>query len=51
MKIKGQYQWTDYLAAQLLHIQPSDFSRIFIYLFRWRADHYLNALYSLELRR
>jgi hypothetical protein len=27
MKIKGQLQWTDYLAAQLLHMQASGFVR------------------------
>jgi len=28
MKIKGQLQWTDYLNAQLLHMQPSGFIRV-----------------------
>jgi len=28
MKIKGQFQWTDYLNAQLLHMQPSGFVRV-----------------------
>src|SRR5262245_4884112 len=32
MKIKGQFQWTDYLAAQMLHAQPSGFSRIIPYV-------------------
>jgi hypothetical protein len=31
MKIKGQYQWTDSLNAELLHIQPSGFRRIVQY--------------------
>ena len=31
MKIKGQFQWTDYLAAQLLHLQPSRFVRVALY--------------------
>lgn len=28
MKIKGQFQWTDYLNAQLLHMQPNGFIRV-----------------------
>jgi len=28
MKIKGQLQWTDYLNAQLLHMQPNGFVRV-----------------------
>ena len=28
MKIKGQLQWTDYLNAQLLHMQPNGFIRV-----------------------
>jgi YcxB-like protein len=31
MKIKGQYQWTDYLATQLVHAQTSRFAKIFIF--------------------
>jgi len=32
MKIKGQFQWTDYLAAQLLHAQPSGSQKIIQYV-------------------
>jgi hypothetical protein len=32
MKTKVQYEWTDYLNAQLLHIRPSGFRRIGLYL-------------------
>jgi len=28
MKIKVQLQWTDYLNAQLLHMQPNGFIRV-----------------------
>ncbi|HEX2698321.1 MAG TPA: YcxB family protein [Anaerolineales bacterium] len=31
MKIQGQYQWTDYLEANLLHIQPARWTRIIWY--------------------
>ena len=31
MKINGQFQWTDYLNAQLLHLQPNGFGRVVLY--------------------
>ena len=32
MKLTGQFQWTDYLNAQLLHLRPNKFGRIMYYV-------------------
>jgi hypothetical protein len=32
MKVKGQLEWTDYLNANLLHLQPDPSSQLFIYI-------------------
>ena len=46
MKIKGQFQWTDYLAAQLLHAQPSGSQRIIQYVaYAFLALVFVSMLY------
>lgn len=36
MKLKAQYQWTDYLEAQLLHMKPTGYRKVALY-FVWVA--------------